>query len=311
MRFSVIIPCYNKMSSVADAIESVLKQDFTDFEIIVVNDGSTDSSQDEIKKFLSTKVQLINQSNAGVSVARNEGIKKSSGDYVCFLDADDIWLPYHLSDLNRLIEKFPNEVMYSTSFYETGLTNSEYLSSSKAFFDMDEDFLSENLFALINTYHSAVVHTDAIALKRAYLREYDLWFEPGEKIGEDTDLWFRIALFNNIAITKKPSVIYRRFLSDATKDTTVPTDWVFLRRSKHLLSSSIVTHERKSECKIYLDRHKLTTCRQNLYHKNRLIAWKYLESVSRKDYRFWATVIMFFLPHFVFVRLYGILFERR
>lgn len=309
MLFSVIIPCFNKKTSVGESIVSVLNQDFSDFELIVVNDGSTDGSQEEIEKYLSNKVHLINQQNAGVSVARNEGIKKASGKYVCFLDADDIWLPYHLSDLARLIAKFPNEVFYSTSFYETSDSNSEYCCSSKNFAEKDEEFISDNLFGLINKYHSAVVHSDAVALKKSYLVERKLFFEPGEKIGEDTDLWFRIALFNNIAITKRPSTVYRHFLSDATKDTTIPTDWIFLRRSKRLLDSCAISNDRKTECMFYLDRHKLTTCRQYLYHRKRSKAWKYLTSVSRKDYRFWLTAMMFFFPHFLFVRLYRVLFS--
>ena len=93
MKISVIIPLYNKEKQIKDTIDSILKQDFTDFELIVVNDGSTDNSLKIIEAINDERVRIINQTNAGVSAARNKGMDEARGDYVFFIDADDHLLP--------------------------------------------------------------------------------------------------------------------------------------------------------------------------------------------------------------------------
>src|SRR4051812_32162135 len=94
--FSVIIPLYNKANYIENTIKSVLNQTFTDFEIIVVNDESTDESETIVLGFNDKRIQLFNQKNQGVSVARNHGIEKAKGKLVAFLDADDYWFHNHL-----------------------------------------------------------------------------------------------------------------------------------------------------------------------------------------------------------------------
>ena len=89
--FTVVIPLYNKANYIEKAINSVLNQTFTEFEIIVVNDGSTDESLEKIGHFKDARLKIINQENAGVSTARNNGVKEAKYDYVAFLVADDWW----------------------------------------------------------------------------------------------------------------------------------------------------------------------------------------------------------------------------
>ena len=89
MKFSVVIPLYNKEHYIGKTLKSVLNQTFQDFEIIVVNDGSTDHSLDAARSIKSDRVQIISQENAGVAVARNTGIEHASAEYIAFLDADD------------------------------------------------------------------------------------------------------------------------------------------------------------------------------------------------------------------------------
>ena len=107
MRFSIIIPAYNVEDYLLDCVDSVIKQSFRDYEIILVNDGSTDSTL-EICQELSKKNKLINlitKKNGGLSSARNAGIEIAKGDYLLFLDGDDFWGNYQfLNDLNRIIE---------------------------------------------------------------------------------------------------------------------------------------------------------------------------------------------------------------
>ena len=104
---SVIIPLYNKEKQIAKTLQTVLNQTYQNFEIVIVNDGSTDRSVDEVKKFLNSRIRLINQKNGGVSAARNRGIKEAKGEYLAFLDADDIWQNNYLQTQIDLICKYP------------------------------------------------------------------------------------------------------------------------------------------------------------------------------------------------------------
>ena len=107
MKISVVIPLYNKRTSVIRALNSVLSQTIQPEEIIVVNDGSTDGSEQLVNELNHPLVRLINQPNAGVSAARNRGIKEAKGDWIAFLDADDEWMPEYLETIKSLSEKYP------------------------------------------------------------------------------------------------------------------------------------------------------------------------------------------------------------
>ena len=118
MKFSIIIPLYNKVPYVAKAIQSVLAQTFTDYELVIVDDGSEDNSADVAAKVIEGHVncRLMKQENEGVSVARNNGVSVSQGEYLCFLDADDWWEPTFLEELDQLVAEFPDAGIYGTNY---------------------------------------------------------------------------------------------------------------------------------------------------------------------------------------------------
>src|SRR5690554_7052561 len=97
--FSVVIPLYNKELSINNTIQSVLNQTFQDYEIVVVNDGSTDKSLEVVKQINDFRIRIINKLNGGVSSARNRGIEESKFDWIAFLDGDDLWMENHLEIL--------------------------------------------------------------------------------------------------------------------------------------------------------------------------------------------------------------------
>ncbi len=131
MFFSVIIPLYNKADVILRTLESVARQTFHDFELIVVDDGSTDSGGNVVLEFarnVTFPVKLIRQENAGVSAARNRGANESRGNFLAMLDGDDIWLPFHLEDLFEVYMQFPAAKVISTAFasgnrYKAGKAN--------------------------------------------------------------------------------------------------------------------------------------------------------------------------------------------
>lgn len=177
--FSVIIPLYNKSQFVSRAIDSVLNQSFLDFELIVVDDGSTDGSGEIITAHYGSKVSLIAQSNQGVSAARNTGIKNATFEYLAFLDADDVWHPDFLFWMNYVIQKFPGIGMLGSSYSLNGL--SEKYENPQV--SLIEDYFSQADYNTLFTSSSTVLRKDFFENKEG--------FKTSLTKGEDVDVWFR------------------------------------------------------------------------------------------------------------------------
>lgn len=127
MMISIVIPLYNKEQTIINTLNSVFKQTYSNFEIVIINDGSTDNSVKIINQnFDDARIRIINQKNAGVSAARNKGIEESRGEWISFLDGDDEWLPNYLEEVQKAIEKYPNN-----SIIITGRYSQNYLTKKK------------------------------------------------------------------------------------------------------------------------------------------------------------------------------------
>ena len=107
MKISVVIPLYNKQNCIRETLRSVLNQSYTDFEVLVVDDASTDGSLEVVREFSDKRLRIIEKPNSGVSATRNAGIATAANEWIAFLDADDIWTSFHLETLVKLHEKFP------------------------------------------------------------------------------------------------------------------------------------------------------------------------------------------------------------
>jgi glycosyltransferase involved in cell wall biosynthesis len=207
IRFSVIVPLYNKANYIKRTLNSILHQTFCDYELIVVDDGSTDGSFEIALKILGSKnnkYRVITQPNAGVSSARNNGVDLSKGEYVCFLDSDDWWEPGFLEEMNRLIDDYPDAGLYGTGF--NLVKNGK---KRKAPIGVDDDFdrgyidycqvYAKNLCMPI-TSSSVVIPRDVFVLSGK--------FREGITLGEDFDLWIRIALKYPVVLVNKPLANY-------------------------------------------------------------------------------------------------------
>ena len=113
---SVVIPLYNKEKSIAHTLKCVLNQTYRDFEVVVVDDGSKDNSAAVVEQFEDKRIRLVRQKNGGVSAARNRGIAEARGEYVAFLDADDVWKQNHLESITNLIHQFPKSKAWATCY---------------------------------------------------------------------------------------------------------------------------------------------------------------------------------------------------
>ena len=204
-RFSVIIPVYNKGKQLSKTIESVLQQCFSDFEIIIVNDGSTDASESIIKSFKDSRIHYIKQKNQGVSVARNTGIKAANTDYIALLDSDDLWKEDYLEKIDALIDGYPKQYVFATvciiesrgKMYKPTYSVSN-LSPDKSYI---LPYFASSYINTILTSSSTVVHKEVFN-KIGY-------YDPALVKGEDTDFWIRLGLAYTVVFLNTPLATYR------------------------------------------------------------------------------------------------------
>ena len=215
MRFSVVIPLYNKENCIRKTLESVKKQRFKDYEVIVVDDGSTDRSLEEAEKMKCENISIIRQQNQGVSVARNTGILHAQGEYIAFLDADDEWEPWYLETIHHLTERYLESDMYVTA-YRIDMGNGKEHYSAR----LTPAAGCLESYWLTYQYAYDFVWTSATVIRRSAVLKAGL-FRAGEKIGQDLDLWSRVARNNpKVAYSSEVCVNYHR-MAEANARTRV------------------------------------------------------------------------------------------
>lgn len=206
--YSIIIPLYNKADYIEKAINSVHSQTFKDFELIIINDGSTDKSFEILNKidFKSIDYRIINQDNVGVSTTRNKGVKLAKYTYIAFLDADDWWEPTFLEEMRNLIFEFPEAGIYGSGYF---IVNNNI--KVKDTIGVDKNFSCGiiNYCAVYAKTLCMPLWTGASVIKKD-LFEQENGFKPKLKMGEDFDLWIRIALKYPVALINKPLSNYNQ-----------------------------------------------------------------------------------------------------
>jgi glycosyltransferase involved in cell wall biosynthesis len=213
--FSVIIPLYNKAAYVEKAIQSVFSQTFREFELIVVNDGSLDNSLEVVCNCQLSIVnyQLIDQPNQGVSVARNNGVKAAKYDYIAFLDADDWWEPTYLEEMKTLIDGFPEAGIYGCGYYKV-----KNRRSIRANIGVEPGF-ERGLINYCRVYAKTMympLWTGTTVIKRTVF-ESEGGFKPALKLGEDFDLWIRVALKYPVAFLNKSLAYYNQDVEEVSR----------------------------------------------------------------------------------------------
>ena len=185
-KYSIIIPLYNKGDYIVNTVQSVLQQSFSDFELIVVNDGSTDNGPELLKEIEDARLTLINKENGGVSSARNLGIAKASGEWITFMDADDIMYPFALETYENVIQNHPN---YDVIVAATDQSQKKYPSTNEIRIIEDYDYENAASYA---KHGFSLVNTDCICIRRTLLDKVG-YFNEEYTHGEDQDLWKRLS----------------------------------------------------------------------------------------------------------------------
>ena len=209
--FSVIIPLYNKSNTITNTINSVLAQTFFGFELIVVDDGSTDDSAEKVLTIKDDRIRLIQKKNGGVSSARNLGIKEAKGKYICFLDADDYWEKDFLSTVKALFESFP-EAKFASPSYKVKYEKKEIVPKWRSV-DLNEDCLVKD-FLEMATAPFWVITSSCVAIEKEALLSMDYLFPEKERVFEDFDLWIRLGVRFKMAHSPKVCSTYNRITID-------------------------------------------------------------------------------------------------
>jgi glycosyltransferase involved in cell wall biosynthesis len=209
MLISVIIPLYNKAAYIEATLNSVLAQTHTDFEVLVIDDGSTDEGPGVVRTMAQqdARIRLVHQANAGVSAARNRGISEAQGEWVAFLDADDWWHPTYLAQQAKAMSAYPMVDMIATQL--------RMLPDAPNWNPLPWPAMADDpAIALIGDLPQRWMQgipffTSSVAVRRTKLLAMQPCFAVGESQGEDLDLWFRIAEQSDIAHSLNALVAYR------------------------------------------------------------------------------------------------------
>jgi glycosyltransferase involved in cell wall biosynthesis len=298
---SVVIPLYNKAGYVRRTVLGVLGQAYDRFEVIVVDDGSTDDSAGQIADVDDARLRILSQPNAGPGAARNLGIAHARHEWVAFVDADDAWYPDHLAELARAIAAFPAAGMASTAYIKRA--ESPDLPARPA----DQGAISRtSLFEACR--HRNVVCASTMAVRRAVFEQVGGFkaFWPGE----DTDMWVRAGLRVPLAFSSRVTAIYtmetggisetlaaRRGSTAAAEEAGETPVLAFLANrledpDHHALHGAI---------RNYIDARLFSIARNALFDGDRMKARRTLGDMSRRSgTRYLLHAVLAHLPAIVF-----------
>ncbi len=203
--FSVIIPLYNKEKFMENTLQSVLKQTFSDFEIVIINDGSTDLSEQKVYQFQDSRIRYYTQKNQGASLARNYGISLAKSKYITFIDADDFWYPEFLAFMYQTIHRFPEQKVFAAAIE---------IETPKNIFPAAYSIKKTGDFEVVNYFEASsketVICTSCAVFHHLVFEEVGN-FDIAIKSGQDTDLWIRIGLIYPVLFSWK---ILARYVYD-------------------------------------------------------------------------------------------------
>ena len=251
--FSIVIPVYNKEKFVVKTIESVLSQKFTDYEIIIVNDGSTDQSEAKISVFKDNRIKYYSKKNEGVALARNFGIEKATADYICFLDADDYWYPTFLETMQHYSSEHPEQKVFAAAI--------EIETKNKTI-PAHYSIPSTSDFEIVNFFDASqkdcALWTSSVCIHKSVFEKVGD-FDTKIKHGEDTELWIRIGLQFPIVFIRK---ILARYVYD-DKSISRNSNYYF---EQYTFDKYAVEEKKNPALKKYMDFNRFSAvikCRLN------------------------------------------------
>jgi len=314
LKFSIIVPLYNKGDYIIRAVESILNQTYKNFEIIIVDDGSKDDGVIKVENLDNHLIKIIKQENQGVSRARNVGVINSKYDYVVFLDADDSWESIFLEELKNLINNFPFSGIY-------GINNCFHYANGKSFFKKfnwlfrgEKEGIILDYFDLFSKLGMSPFSNSSTCIPKKVFNEIG-GYMVGIKTTEDSDLWCRIAIKHKVAFNIKPLVNYYLEVPNNTRSIVEYNDFQVSRTLQELLIKDKVPEKFINSVKRLIAFQQISLVKRAILTGNKKFAIKKLFD-SRIFYKypfkqfFLFLVVLIPLNIFVFLRLiYNKLFK--
>jgi glycosyltransferase involved in cell wall biosynthesis len=259
--FSVIVPLYNKEKYIKRTINSILNQTYRNFEIIVVNDGSTDNSLSIVKSIKDKRIKIYSRKHEGVSCARNFGIKKATGEYIAFLDADDKWDKNFLQEILRLQHKYPKFKFFATAYKIMYSDNKKDRNLEVRMLPYKREvFVVKNYLKLI-AENNFFMHIGAVVIKKDVFKETGFFLptKPIKKnevvLFENFNLYLRILEKYKIVYSRKVLCVYQKnkntSISLETKNDIVMKYEFFEKQLFHYLKNSSALQQKYIKTILY------------------------------------------------------------
>lgn len=281
---SIIIPLYNKDFIIKKTLQSVLEQTYKNYEVIIINDGSTDNSVNIASQFKDRRIVIHNQTNKGAASARNLGIEKSKGELIAFLDADDYWFPNHLEEIVKLYLNYPDCGIYASRYFIK-------FSESKIIKVNYKNNILNSFRGILADYFKASMKfriglTSAIAVPRKILIENNLLFNSDVSSGQDLELYTKIAIKFLVAITNKYTVEYNFSINNQLSKTPII--------KKRLLDFNQFKEieKRNHSLKKYLDLYRLEYAFHYKIYGNHETSNLYLNDIKKENIPFKAKILL-------------------
>jgi glycosyltransferase involved in cell wall biosynthesis len=291
---SVAIPLFNKGVFIEDTIASVRAQTFSDFEVVVVDDGSTDDGPAKLGRFHDPRLRVVRQANAGVSVARTRAMREGRGKYVAFLDADDVWQPDHLFHLTELIRRFPDVALYGNGFVERSAAHGRIKPREGIRYRLVDNYFLECALG-----HSPLYTSSCMVLRERALECGG--FPTGNVCGEDLALLIRLAASAPVAVSDYVGCIYRRGIDSLSRQSSYrnAVDVSMVALNELLKQHDDWTEHVKGSAREYYFRLALAHCLDGLYADELVQAKNYLRLAGGTRLlrrRLWEARLLAFAP---------------
>ncbi len=272
---TVVIPLYNGAQYIRRSVQSVLEQSYTDFELVVVDDGSVDRGDDIALEFTDPRLRLVRQENMGVSAARNKGIAESRGKYIAFLDADDEWDALFLDAVVNLTTIYPQTGIYGTGYrmvYPEGpaveVTAAEARNQQTSVLITDYFFRASG---------GNLINASGVMIPRRIFKEIGD-FRVGEHHGEDLEMWARIALHYPIGYdTRILFCFYQTALNNKPRSRKLPRYDPKVKTLQEALTESSGFLVNKEVIRSHVKNHLIKTCLSFIVTNNRSAALAYMQ----------------------------------
>jgi glycosyltransferase involved in cell wall biosynthesis len=285
-------------SHISNALNSILSQTIQDFEIIVVNDGSTDDGRKIVQTFDDARITLINQQNKGEAIARNQGVKYAKADIIAFLDADDLWLSNFLETVFKLIEKYPQAGVFATGIAEI-IDNKEVVQRYRTIPNNGYEGIIPDFFKSIVS-GDRFITCSSVALKKTVFLDAS-GFRYGATWGADSDLWARIALKYPIAFNSKICSKYF-IIQPVTKMNAriaITKEHPFIKNGTDYILKNQDNNKYSTYLQVYIDKLKIWSARENLMIGHSESAREILVNCKNYKIQKYALLVWTILPEYM------------